>query len=385
MNDTAIHQEMRFRCFAMAVCVLTLITFAAPFSFAQQTDIHQLSYNNSFWSDQDLNSDGSPGSMAAFPTTPNEQAHVYYVDRDSLHIYQQFYNGVGWDDQDLTALTGGPLAYVSAVAGFSVGNFQYVYYVGNDSHVHQMLYNNVNWKDSDISAKSKTQALTLLNTNIIAFTTTPALHVYYVDTNNNIRQLFSPNGTSWQDEALTNFNQPPVAPILTAGFNIGNLQYVYWRDENAGDTYQLSYNNSTWSDTDLTQLIKTPFFLGINAALVIPGTEDIRLYSFNLKNGHVVQLSSPNNGKWSVTDLTHKSQAPIGPFGDTGLMAFATTPNNELHVFYTFKSQIYQIYQNTPSTWAFDNITQLGNGAFSDGFLIGYSVQNLQYVFYEAP
>jgi hypothetical protein len=381
MNTRTLRQISSRYTFA-AVYLICLLAFTASFSFAQPTDIHQLSYNNSFWSDQDLNSNGSPGSLAAFPTTPNEQSHVYYVDNYSLHIHQQFYNGVSWDDEDLTALTGGPLAYLNPLAGFSVGNYQYVYYSEVNGDIHQLLYNNVGWKDTNITAKSTTQAQASFMSNIIAFTTTPALHVYYVDNNNNVRQLFSPDGTQWQDENLTNFDDPSVAPRLTAGFNIGNLQYVYWRDANAGDTFQLSYNNSTWSDTDLNQLIKTPFS-GIYAALVIPGTQNIRLYSFNANNGHVVQLASPNNGKWSVTDLTQKSKGPIGQSGNYQLTAFATTPNNGLHVFYTYNHQVYQIYQTTPTTWAAQNLTQQTNGALSDGYLTGYSVQNLQYVFYE--
>jgi hypothetical protein len=383
MNDTAIYRKTQFRCFTTAACVLALLTFVAPSSFAQPLDIHLLSYNNSFWADQDLNVDQDPYFPIAFPTTPNEQSHVYYVAQsDSQHIHQLFYNGVSWENQDLTALSGGPTSSGGPIAGFSVGNYQYVYYSSRSSHVHQLLYNNVNWTDTDISAKSETQALASFGANIIAFTTTPALHVYYLDTNNDIRQLFSPDGTKWQDENLTNFNDPSKNVSLSTGFNIGNLQYLYWVDGDGGDTHQLSYNNSVWSDTDITKLIKTPFF-GVGAALVIPGTQKIRLYSVNLNNGHILQLASPNNGKWSVTDLTQKSKSPVGVFGSTLLIAFATTPNNGLHVFYTYKGQIYQIYQNTPSTWTFGNITQQGNGVLSDGALVGYAVQNLQYVFYQ--
>jgi hypothetical protein len=388
MKNTTTHPNTRRHHFAVAVCAFALLVFAAPSSFAQASDIHQLSYNNSFWSDQDLNSTSNPLTLDAFTTSPTNQSHVYYVARTSPeHIHQQFNNGVSWDDEDLTAETGAPSPSPQALAGFSVGNFQYVYYVAIETtHIHQLLYNNVGWKDTDITAESNSQTTPSFTTNIIAFTTSPALHVYYVDVNNDIWQLFSPDGTSWQNENLTNFNDPDqtIQPALTAGFNIGNLQYLYWIDQNAGETYQLSYNNSTWSNTDLTKVIKTPIFL-IDAAFVIPGTKKIRLYSSNSINGHILQLSSPNNGKWSVIDLTKKSKGPVSPDGVGSMLAFTTSPNNEIHLFYAYESQIYQIYQNTPTTWASENITQQGNGAILSTLspLVGFAVGNLQYVFYE--
>jgi hypothetical protein len=387
MNGTAVFEEVQRDRFAIAACIFgMLIAFATPSSFAQQ--IHQLSYNNSFWSDQSLNeSEDYPSwTMGAFATTPNGQSHVYYVSSGTTqHVHQLFYNGVSWSDEDLTVLSGGPPAGVKGtVVGFSVGNFQYVYYLATSFHIHQLLYNNVSWKDSDLTAQSGSSEVALPS-GLVAFTTSPALHVYYVagDGSYNIRQLFSPTGTTWQDEALTNFVDDEM-PVITTGFNIGNLQYVYWYDRDTAHTHQLSYNNSSWSDADLTNLIRPQFF-GISAALAIPGTKKIRLYCMNVANGHLLQLSSPNNGKWSTTDLTAKSKGPSPIPGET-ILAFATTPNNGLHVFYEYKNQIYQTYQSAATSWITESLTQQGNGApavdFSD--IQGFAVGNLQYVFYEA-
>jgi len=67
-------------------------------------------------------------------------------------------------------------------------------------------------------------------------------------------------------------------------------------------------------------------------------------------------------------------------------VAFATTPNNEVHVFYTSGSHINQLFQPTPTTWSNSDLTLTGNGPAVESFtpLAGFSVQNLQYVFYVA-
>jgi hypothetical protein len=56
-------------------------------------------------------------------------------------VRQLFYDGASWSDEDLTVVAGASRGAIgpSAVAGFPVGNFQYVYYIGSESDVHQLL------------------------------------------------------------------------------------------------------------------------------------------------------------------------------------------------------------------------------------------------------
>src|ERR1700758_26355 len=146
--------------FMLRNCVSTLGILLALVAFpAYGQQIHQLLYNNSYWADQNLNAEPSVYALAAFPTTPNDQTHVYYLvlqPDDGLDVHQLFYNGVSWSDEDLTVLSGAPeAAYSYTVTGFSVGNYQYVYYVSRDYSIHQLLYNNSNWVDSNLTALSK--------------------------------------------------------------------------------------------------------------------------------------------------------------------------------------------------------------------------------------
>ena len=335
-----------------AVCVAALlISLATLPAYAQQ--VHQLFYNNSYWSDQDPNGAQSlsGGPVAAFLTTPNDQTHAYFLASNN-HVHQLFYNGTSWADEDLTTLSGGPTA-TGPVTGFSVGNYQYVYYVSQNSpqDVHQLLYNNAGWVDSDLTVLSKAKVTANNFYGLVAFTTSPTLHVYYQQTGSgDIHQLYSNNGATWQDQELTQLTGAPKPFVLWSGFNIGNLQYLYYQDSSY-DLHQLYYNNSSWSDSDLTVSSKSPRpSVYPEYAFVIPGTKKRRIYYLNNTNGHLVQLATSNGKSWTNKDLTKKSKGPAPDF-DSSILAYATTPNDQVHVFYETGNHIDHIFQPTPTTW----------------------------------
>ncbi|MGC2247505.1 MAG: hypothetical protein WA609_12960, partial [Terriglobales bacterium] len=277
----------------LSLCLIGL--FLMIFSLrAHGQQIHQLSYNGSSWMDQNLNgAAASPYTgIVSFLTTPNNQTHVYYIDHSaSYDVHQLFFNGTSWADQDLTVVSGasGGAYGAAQVAGFSVGNYQYVYYLGgNTGHVHQMLYNNVGWSDTDLTALTggpNTQPEPL-----VAFTTSPTLHVYYTDWSLHIHQLHSDNGTSWQDQDLTSITGGTTsesAPGRMGGFNIANYQYLYFVASN-GHIHQFLYNNSIWTDEDLTALSKSPLAdsrSGVQA-MVVPGTKKLLVF-YESTVGHI--------------------------------------------------------------------------------------------------
>jgi hypothetical protein len=376
---------------SFGLCILSiLISVAVLPAYGQY--VHQLSYNGSSWMDQNLN--GVPSQaytgIDAFVTTPNDQTHVYYLSTlDTCHVHQLFYNGVSWSDEDLTALSGAvPATGGSSISGFSVGNYQYVYYIGEEEDVHQLLYNNSRWIDTNLSALAGGP----IALRLMAFTTSPGLHVYYVDANSDIRQLFSQDGSSWQDQDLSSITGGTTAAgYWMSGFNIGNFQYVYFV---ASDfhVHQFLYDNYSWSDRDLTALTKTSPATGGVQALVIPGTKKLRAY-LQASNGHLLQLASTNGTTWSGIDLTKKAKAPLANAGDQ-IAVFATTPDKALHIFYVSDlgggedyEHIVELSQPTASTWTYQDLTALSNGGSPvDDYasLTGFSLGKDQFLFYVA-
>jgi hypothetical protein len=366
------------------LCILSiLISLAALPTYGQQ--IHQLSYNGSNWADQNLN--GAPAerwAISAFFTTPNDQLHVFYAALESDDLHQLFYNDSNWADLNLNEATG--LCKYCGISGFSEGNFQYVFYVGGDADLHQMLYNNADWVDTDLTIASGTSAISYPGSNLVAFTTSPALHVYYTSSDSHVHQLFATNGTNWQDQDLTVLAGGPVATPAygMAGFNIGNLQYVYYLATN-NHLHQLFYNDAAWTDEDLTSLSKTSPTAGFAniSAFVIPGTKKMRVYFVSSSNGHIIQLSSTNNGKWSSADLTKRAK---GSVPDEQIVAFPSPSGGTVNVYYVAGHNVNRIYQPTSTTWANEDLTALTSGGVADSVdeLAGFSLQNSQYLYYVA-
>jgi hypothetical protein len=81
--------------------------------------------------------------LVAFATSPNNQRHVYFVATDAT-IHQLYFNGTLWSDENLTNATDGGKAtpYATAMDGCAVGNHQYVFFVSNTGHLHMYSYVN---------------------------------------------------------------------------------------------------------------------------------------------------------------------------------------------------------------------------------------------------
>jgi len=366
------------------LCILSiLLALAAQPVLGQH--VHQLSYNGSTWEDQSLGGAQTYvfTQISSILTTPNNQEHVYYFGGNPFHLHQLFYNGTNWADEDLTAETGAPAPNEYGVSAFSIGNYQYVYYIDLNYDLHQLLYNNSNWTDTDLTKiVGGPQAFGQL----VAFTTSPAIHVFYADVNSgHVHQIFNTNGANWQDQDLTVITGgASTGGNPLTGFNIGNYQYIYFLDF-SGHVHQYLYNNLNWSDEDLTVLTNSlPSVDGNNVdAFVLPGTKKLRVY-VQAGNNHILQLASTNNVKWSSSDLTKKTKTPPA-FPGTSI-AGLNTANKQLQVYYiSGQSHVEQFLLPSGAT-AWQNIDLTaesgGAGVTPYGGISVLSLQNLPSVYY---
>ena len=96
----------------------------------------QLASNTSGkWSSTDLTKKSKgpipnqSNQILAFTSNPNNEVNVYYVSGNDVNRLSQPMPTT-WSNEDLTALTDGGLATpTNGLAGFSVNNNQYVFYV----------------------------------------------------------------------------------------------------------------------------------------------------------------------------------------------------------------------------------------------------------------
>jgi hypothetical protein len=382
MIITAIDPGMGRRIFFGFCILLTLFSLTVLPAYGQH--VHQLTYNGSTWEDQSLGGAQAYvfSQIASILTTPNNQEHVYYFGGSPYHVHQLFYNGTNWRDEDLTAETGAPEPNQYAVSAFSVGNYQYVYYIDLNYNLHQLLYNNSNWVDTDLT---KIVGGPQASGQLVSFTTSPAIHVFYADVNSgHVHQIFNTNGKNWQDQDLTVITggaSQDGNPMT--GFNIGNYQYIYFLDT-SGHVHQYLYNNSNWSDEDLTALSHSvPSVMGNNLdAFVLPGTKKLRVYVQD-ENNHILQLASTNNVKWSSSDLTKKTKTPPA-YPGTSMAGLNTS--NQLGVYYmSGQAHVDQFLLPSHATaWQNLDLTDESGGAGVTpyGGIAVLSPQNLPNVFY---
>jgi len=382
-SPVSTHPRSFFR--KAVLCVFVMLSVPCTV-FAEH--VHWLYYNNSTWSDQDLTAltgggiAQSFGAITAFYTTPNRQLHVYYVATDQ-HVHQLFYNNTSWVDNDLTSFVGGPTANPFGLAGFALGNLQYVFYVSTDNHVHELNYNNAAWVDSDLTAIVGGNLAT--PAPMVAFTTTPnnQFHVYYQDLSTLDEYQLYFNGTSWSNQDLSTITGGHCYTQWATGIAVGNAQHVicpgFGLYSNNLDLLDIHYGSS-WSLTDITFSAggaRTPLNGSSGVAVLAAAgkgevygvTDDTDLHQYTFAGGH-----------WADLDLTSSIGAPTDPhYG--GIVAFATRPNNQYHVYYQPDNDVYQLYFNG-SSWSYQNLTGgAGQASYNSG-MAGFAIGNLQHVFY---
>jgi hypothetical protein len=375
-------------CKGVAACLMLLLLTYLP---AHADHVHHLWYNNSNWQDVDLTAMtgggiATPfGAIAAFRTTPNNQLHVYYVDSNAQHVHQLYYNGSSWTDNDLTSFTGGPQAYAYGISGFAIGNLQYVFYTGFDNHIHEIYYNNSIWQDQDLTAL--VGGNTASPAPLVAFATKPnnQFHVYYQDLNTFHEYQLYFNGTSWSYQDLSSVVGGAFCySSWIAGFAVGNQQHLFCAGYDNVPTQlnllHIYYNNSTWVYEDVITAGQ-PMYLGAGvAAFKDPSANQLEVWSVtgNTHFDRFYHVAKP--AQWIFNDLTSEIGAPTdGQFGQ--IASLVTTPNNQYHVYFAPNSEVYQIYYNG-TTWSVQDLTGGTGNADSNSGMAGFSIGNQQHVFY---
>jgi hypothetical protein len=239
-------------------------------------DIHMLFYDNSKWTQQDISAAaGVTGlwiedlAVTAFSTTPNNQIHVYYWANDfqeqAAAVHQLFFNGTSWSDEDLTAETGAFYPEGGWWAGFSIENYQYLFYPDIYGYLHELYYNNSNWTDVDLTVQIGAPPLggyaPIIYDPITAFVVpgTQTMEVFYTTAGGDIYQLSSSDNSSWSQQDLTTLTNSPSAntyDAIKAFATTPNTQlhvyYISSARQSQDHINQLFFNGSSWSNEDLT-------------------------------------------------------------------------------------------------------------------------------------
>ncbi len=136
-------------------------------------------------------------------------SHLYYIGTDQ-HVYQLFFGGQGWANQDLTAVSGASVlaASGSALTSFFVENDRtsHIFYLDVNQHVQQVFFDGAQWIGQDVTALTNGVSAAS-GTGLTSYFTDAdgTTHVYYIGQNQHVYQLFY-NSLQWisQDLVLSN-------------------------------------------------------------------------------------------------------------------------------------------------------------------------------------
>ena len=354
--------------------------------------IHHLWYNNVDWHDQDLTAKTnggiatSGGGVAAF-STPGGQFHVYYVDSAASHLHQLYYNGSSWSDQDLTSYTGGPTVYPYNVTGFAVGNYQYVYYIGTDNHVHETYYVD-NWADIDLTAGLGANLASPIS--LVAFSApNGVIWVFYQDMNTLGDYVFNFNGTVWSYQQITNSGVfgAYCEAVWAGGFEEGSHgPYLFcpgYVESSQLNLLQFSLaGGTTWEVADITEAVNgaelklgtgtVGYKIGSGDFAVVTETDDTHVHQY-------FAVRARGEYDWEDTDMTADYGAPGDSYA--GQIVAFVTPGDQQHIYYAPSTEVYQLYYNG-SSWQVEDLTNGSGNADANSGMAGFPIGNKQHVFY---
>jgi hypothetical protein len=222
--------------------------------------VHQLYSVGASWADQDVTVlAGGPvtdfDSLVAYPTTPDNHFHVFYLANNSNDLHELNFNGSSWSDLDLRVVAHALPATRGWMAGFAVGTQQHLFfgaYSPKDKlHFAHLAFKNSKWINEDLTAKVHGLPLSPA-AGITAFSVSANQIEAYCVTNDMDVHQFTWKNNAWTDEDLDN-NQPDNSINQMVAFRtIPNNQFHLFYPPN--DLYDLTFNGHSWSDTDLTVL-----------------------------------------------------------------------------------------------------------------------------------
>src|SRR5579872_1694088 len=227
--------------------------------------IHELYFNpkTAHWADSDLTAsskgkDAIDGSLLVGYMGSSGSVHVNYIGADH-HVYELYYSGSSWTDNDLTALSKGKDAATdSGLAGYTGKNGSiHVNFIGTDQHIHELYFGD-NWVDNDLTALSKGNNA-VAGSALAGYTgSDSSVHVNFISANQHVHELyFNPKTGHWADNDLTALSKGTTAAAgsaLVGCWSSSSVEHVNFigADQHIHELYY----SGNWVDNDLTTKTK---------------------------------------------------------------------------------------------------------------------------------
>lgn len=165
--------------------------------FDSKRDVHEYLYSAGQWSDSNLMTLAKSTTQAAVGSGLSSYAisdgrHVYFVASND-HVHQLYYNNSTWSDQDLTGYNGDhEIASPGAIRSFALADGQHTYFVDGKQNLREYLYNTAGqWQDFNLTSLSKSGTSAEAGSAVSAFSISDGQHVTYVSTSLDVHQILN--------------------------------------------------------------------------------------------------------------------------------------------------------------------------------------------------
>ncbi len=325
---------------------------------AQNQHVHELFLNpGGQWQDADLTAiTGGPladgfGIASAFDPVWNG-VRTHYVSASDFHVHELFLNPGGqWQDADLTVITGGPISFRRGMAMRFDPNWNGMrtHYVAQNQHVHELFLNNPGgqWQDADLTAITGGPLADGFGMASAFDPSWNGMRTHYVAQDLHVHELFL-NGSQWQDADLTAITGGPVAngsAIASAFDPSWNGMRTHYVTQNQ-HVHELFLNGSQWQDADLTAITGGALANAYEIAIAFdPIWNGMRThYITPLGNQHVHELFLNPGGQWQDADLSAITGAPLasGPI----FMAFDPSWNGMRTHYLISTNHVHELFLN---------------------------------------
>lgn len=308
----------------------------------------------------------SQTTLTSFEDTTAVQQDVFYRGTDE-HIYFRYYNSAhGWQVQDVTTLSGAPLAApATAVTSFkdAIQNQQHVVFEAANGHIYQ-AYSNANpsqWGMQDITSITGASGAAIA-TPLVSYcdSATDIQYVFYLGLNQHVNIFYWYGAWSAEDgTSLTGAVSAAVGSALTGFYEPqSHKSHVFYEgtDQHVHELYA-GLNPTAIATTDNTA----------SSGATLPAIGTALAGNFNSANTqenvfyegidqHIHHLIFNYTGSaWQAEDVTSLTGGVAAALG-SALSSFQDSVANQQHIFFIGTDQhLHQFYYDT--SWSSDDLT----------------------------
>jgi photosystem II stability/assembly factor-like uncharacterized protein len=321
------------------------------------------------WVDNDLTEEAGAvpptvtSALEGFRLNDDSQ-HVFFIGTDG-HVYELYITaGAGWIYNDLTALARAvPPTVITALDGYRLSDdSKHVFFIGTDNHVHELfIARGGRWGDNDLTTLAA--AVSPLPTTALAGLplSDDSQHVFFIGTDNHVRELDITFGGSWADNDLTTLASavPPILTTALAGYRLSDdSKHVFFigTDNHVHELYFTG--GAGWADNDLTSVAGAVPPTPTTALAGFPLSNDSQHVFFIGTDNHVRELDITSGGSWADNDLTTLASA-VPPTPTTALDGYRLSDDSK-HVNYIgTDNHVHELYFTAGSGWVDNDLTAL--------------------------